>query len=215
MCRHERNGQKDKGQNAQAVAPVNAEPRDSMRGSGGMTSADNILCEGADDEDGSLGAPPSICDGGAIRSLHDELPTELWSSRDGTGKCAGVNCTYDLKAAKIFAELKAKGTAQIGERALKSTIKQLFDLAEAYRFKRIVIGLGFEFIGNPDIVCTFLYYGFETLPLGKSPWPNIGLMLDFVTGFIPEQEQLASDTSALSSTSPDDLGCPDSDGSFD
>merc|ERR1719215_111604 len=114
----------------------------------------------------------------------------------------------------IFAELIQKDTSMDqdpGGRHLKECIIKLLDTAEAFAFKRITIGLGFESTSNPEVVCNLLYLGFQIVPLYRWPLGNVGLMLDFLTGFSAAPDAYASASLSDPSTSAECEGPFDSD----
>jgi len=146
------------------------------------TAAGDIDYDEADDDAASLGAPlPAFAGGGADQTLYNEVPKAVWSEA-GHGIGFLVHC--DMLKRVLYAKLAFKGSeVESGERALKRAVTKLFDIAEVKGSKRITVGLAPEDVGNPEFVCSLLYLGFQVIPPRKSPFQNIGLMLDFQTGY--------------------------------
>jgi len=157
------------------------EAQDALR-NGGFVACDEQL-EDSDDEDGCINPPSSAyADEGGIQAQFNRqaFQTKLWSIDGDTGSAVGFYCQHDLAKRVMFAYLKVKGRA--GERYLKRAITSLFDVAEACSSRRITIGFGAEYAGNPEFVCSLLYLGFQVVPPRKSPFANVALMLDFHIG---------------------------------
>jgi len=177
--------------------------------SGGFTPGGDISYEEADDEDASIGAPPSAmwsAGGGASRTSQSETPKEVWSSEVHGGSGVGFLCKSDIIKGILYAKLTLKASdmdMENEERALKRAVTKLFDIAEARRFRRITIGLAPVHMGNPEFVCSLLYLGFQVVPPRKAPFMmSVGLMLDFCTGYTLEEG--LTGTSECSTSAEDD-----------
>lgn len=207
MLNFERNNKKDaKFHDVQFMPASSTGECEAEVCSGGFTPGGDIGYEEADDEDGSIGAPPSAswsAGGGAILTSQSEAPKEVWSSENHMGSGIGFLCKCDIMKGVLFAKLALKESdMENKERALKVAVTKLFDIAEARRFRRITIGLAPEHMGNPEFVCSLLYLGFQVIPARKTPFMNIGLMLDFNTGYT--LDDAFTGTSECSTSAEDD-----------
>lgn len=182
--------------------------------------------EGADDEDGSPGPPPSeMVGGGGIRTSPLRLgpgsvPVKLWSSDEDTQSGAGFLCVHDITRNVFYAKMvSTEGHEDDDGEATKAAITTLLDVAEAFNSRKITLGLGSEHAGCTDLVCSLLYLGFQVVPSQKSPLTNTVLLFDFDLGPPSAGGHMFSDHTCTGtsecSTSAEDEGAFDSSGGLD
>mmetsp|Transcript_22411 Transcript_22411/g.63663 ORF Transcript_22411/g.63663 Transcript_22411/m.63663 type:complete len:182 (+) Transcript_22411:219-764(+) len=144
--------------------------------------------EGGDDEDGSLRPPlRAPVRGGGVRILPQQLgclPMKLWSSDKDSQSEVGCVCVHDAIKRVLFAKLKGKGGIDEDGEATKSAIASLLDLAEACGCRKIALGLGPNYAGCAELICSLLYLGFQVVPSRKCPLVDTALLLEFDMGLV-------------------------------
>lgn len=168
----------------------------------GFVPTGEMLEEGDDDKDGSLGPPPRApARGGGVPELTrlqlgpGWVPMRLWSSDEENQCGAGFLCAQDLARRVLYAKLETAGTDDFEEDAevTKSAITTLLDMAEACNSRKITLGLGAEHAASAELICSLLYLGFQVVPSRKSPLVETALLLDFDMGVPDVYGHLSSD----------------------
>lgn len=124
---------------------------------------------------------------------------ELWSTERDTGNKVGFTCAHDGMSNIFYAMPASSGDASVhssalcqqgtaAQRATKSAITALLDVAEACQARRITIGLSPEHAACSDFVCALLYLGFQVAPSRKSPMVDCALTVSLDIAWPPQGE---------------------------
>jgi len=109
---------------------------------------------------------------------------KLWSSDKDSQSKVGCVCVHDAIKRVFFAKLEDKGEVDEDGEATKSAIASLLDLAEACGSRKITLGLGRNYAGCAELICSLLYLGFQVVPSRKCPLVGTALLLEFDIGFV-------------------------------
>lgn len=135
---------------------------------------------------------------------------ELWSRDEDTGERVGFVCAHEAASSIFYAMLASdpkKGAVPVpglqgsaGQRATKSAITTLLDVAEACKARRITLGLNAVYATCSDLVCSLLYLGFQVAPSRKSPLRDATLTLDLDIAWPTSGDIQTSDNGYTSTT---------------
>lgn len=158
------------------------------------------------------------------------MPFKLWSIDESTGSRAGFVGGQDVAKRVCYAQLVVENDFEesceyasavppgvIAERAMKGAIAALLDVAEAFRAKKITLGLGAEHAGCAEFVCSLLYVGFQVVPARRCPLSGgAALLMDLLIHFPTpafSSDQTCTDTAECSTSAENGYGSdsPDSD----
>lgn len=152
---------------------------------------------------------------GPMQLGHRAVPIKLYSYDKDSGCKVGFACSYDLLPRVFYAKLVSHGTEVESdsvneERSMKGAITTLLDVAEACSARKIQLGLSPELAACADLICSFLYLGFQVIPSRKFPWDGMALLLELemcwpVAGNGGISDQTCTATSQCS-TSAEDIG---------
>lgn len=143
------------------------------------------------------------------------VPIELCSFDRDSGCSVGFACAYDLLPRVFYAKLQSSSAeiqpeTAMEELSMKGAITTLLDVAEACSARKIHLGLGPELASCADLICSFLYLGFQVVPGRKFPWEGMALMLEFEISWPLQGGGLSSDQTCTAtsqcSTSVEDEG---------
>lgn len=149
----------------------------------------------------------------ALVGLGSTASMRLWSQDRETGSRMGFECMIDRCKGIFYAKPAASAAAEgddgvpcafEADRAIKSAIVALLDVAESCNMRRIMLGLGAEHAGHAEFICALLYLGFKVVTARKSPFLNLALMLDLDITCSWSSSSDYTDTSDCS-TSADDV----------
>lgn len=116
---------------------------------------------------------------------------ELWSLDKDTDTTVVFDCAHN-RALGVFYAMPTIGLEHLrggeshAQRATKSALSALLDLAEAYQARKITLGLATECAICQEFVCSLLYLGFQVAPSRKSPLVGCALALDLDLAWPPQ-----------------------------
>lgn len=153
----------------------------------------------------------------AVQLRDRAVPIELISYDKDSGAKVSFVSAYNSFSRIFYAKLQASNVfqgvedpeASINERSLKGAITSLLDVAEACGARKIHLGIGSEYASGAELICSFLYLGFQVIPARKFPLNGIALLLEFQISYHHRgsggnSDQTCTGTSQASTSAEDD-----------